>query len=352
MIPGLAAAGLYTSDLAYQTSSNSRLTDKSIFGETYWKMGKFELTLGARRFEIRNENNPQHTAYLDGWYTGGYTPVESTSESESGTSPKVAVSYAIAQDSLIYANVSKGFRPGGPNAALPSICAEGLAQLGTSLAGAAAYHSDSLWNYEIGAKSHVLGMLVTAAAFQMNWSGIQESVIIPGCDLGATLNVGDARIRGGEFEVAGHIVPGLEGSLGIGYEQPLLQGGANIFPAGTRILNVPTITGSGALTYTRPLTSTIQGFISSDFAYTGNSTSATSGVPSQRGGYGLLNARIGTQWDRYQLEFYAKNLTNREPNMGDLYLESINQLDRDGNVVPMAVIPPPLQVGVQLLRNF
>jgi iron complex outermembrane receptor protein len=352
VIPGIAAAGLYPTDLAYNTSSNSRLIDKSVFGETYWKFGRFELTLGARRFEIRNENNPQGTAFLDGWYTGGYTPVASTASSESGTSPKAAISYEIAKDSLLYINASKGFRPGGPNAALPSLCADGLAQLGTSLAGAASYHSDNLWNYEVGGKTHLAGMMITAAAFQMKWSGIQESVIIPGCDLGATLNVGDARIRGGEFQVAGHPIAGVEASFGIGYQDPKLTGGGNIFPAGTRVLNVPTITGSIAMTYTHSLTSSLQGFISGDYSYTGNSTSATSGVPSERGGYGLLNARVGTQWDRYQFELYAKNLTNREANLGDLYLESISQLDRNGVVVPMVVVPPPLQVGLQVIRNF
>ena len=224
--------------------------------------------------------------------------------------------------------------------------------MGLSSSGAASYKSDNLWNYEIGAKTEIGKLLLTAAAFQMKWTDIQQSVLIPICYLPRTLNVGEARVRGGEFQLAGTVWPGLQANLGVGYQDPVLLTGGVSLPPGSRILDVPSITGSVAVTYTRPLSATLDGFVSSDFSYTGNSTSETSGFPLQRGGYGLLNARFGVHWDRYEVELYTKNLTSREPNMGDVYLESVNQLDSNANVVPFVAIPPPRQVGLQFSRSF
>jgi outer membrane receptor protein involved in Fe transport len=353
VIPGLVQAGLSsTTDLAYQAAFNSVGIDESVYGETYWDFGKFELTIGARKFVSKTESNPEGTSYQAGWYEGGVVLTPMAYESENGVSPKFALSYKVDKDSLVYANVAKGFRPGGTNGYIPSYCDSGLAEIGLTPSSAATYHSDNLWNYEVGGKTVVGGMLLTAAAFQMNWTGIQQTLIIPICNLGETLNVGDARVRGTEFELDGSPLPRLQVHFGFGYEDPVLLSASKQFPAGTRVLDVPTVTGSIALTYTQPLTSFYKGFVSSDFGYTGDSTSATSGYPSQRGGYGIWNARFGVQWERYELELYAKNILSKEPNLGDLSLESLDQIDPNGSAIPFAIIPPPLQIGVQFMRNF
>lgn len=357
-LPGLAASGLFPTDVLWATAGgeNGYSTDKSIFGETYWRMGKFELTLGARKFWLHSVDGSGEVT--DGYINGGLS-VDSAAlrASESGVSPKAALTYDVANNSMLYASASKGFRRGGVNSEPNALCDPGLEQLGFTREEVRQYESDNIWNYEVGGKTQVGGLLITAAAFHMDWTDIQQLTLIPVCQTGTlTLNIGKARVRGMEFEAVGTVFPGLQAMLGFGYQDAKLLSGSSVEVGGSsgsnRLQGAPEYSGSLALTYTRPVTTSLEGFVSSDYAYQGSSLSSVSN--GERAAYGMWNARFGVQWDdgRSELSLYARNITNEMANLGDLARFGLQPYDSNGELLMQVVIPRPRQIGLQFTRGL
>ena len=348
--PGLVTTGAYSSPLLWEQKINSGVLDNSIYGEAYFKTSGFELTLGLRRFRLDERFWSSSNGFLEGGYVE--TPAEQTSES--GTNPKASLSYTASNGTLFYATAAKGFRAGGPNPPIIPACLPGLQQLGISPSQVKEYHSDSLWNYEIGAKGHIDGIAITAAVFEMKWDQIQQNVAIPICFLPTTGNAGAARIRGAELEVVGRPVRDIDFQLGLGYQDPrITEQGLTPQPVGSRILQVPFFTGSFALTYTHPLTSSVEGFASADYSYTGDSVSGTTTSlfgepPVVRAGYSLLNARIGAKWERKKLSLVFRNITNVMANLGDVNPLAYPQTDPvTGLLEPRVAVQRPFQVALE-----
>jgi outer membrane receptor protein involved in Fe transport len=349
----LITEGLWPNDLLFAGTINTTNRDTSIFGEIYYTFSAFELTLGARKFWLQQYSS----IFQDGFINGGALSNPSLDSAQSGGVPKVALSYTAQDGTLVYASASKGFRSGGPNQVLPPVCDIGVAQLGLTPGQLLQFKSDSLWNYEVGAKGRVGGLTLSGAAFQMNWSEIQQRIILPVCFLPETVNAGKARIRGVELEASGKLTGGLEFRLGLGYQDPkILDPGLSGLPAGSRILQVPYYTGTAALSYTRPLTDSVSLYVSSDYSYVGSSLSNTTtsqfGALEERAGYGLWNARLGGEWSANRLELYAKNILKKEANIGDIYPAGYPQTDPNGNPLPRVAVLPPLQLGIQFSHRF
>ncbi len=107
---------------------------------------------------------------------------------DSGTVPRVNVTYKFDADALLYATYSKGFRPGGVNR--------------TNQAGIGPYQPDYLINYEIGWKTQWFGHRLrwNGALFWENWNNFQFSFLGPN-SLTIIENGGNARIKGIENEI-------------------------------------------------------------------------------------------------------------------------------------------------------
>jgi hypothetical protein len=119
---------------------------------------------------------------------------------ETGFTPKVELAYKPNQDLLVYALASRGFRAGGPTrkpADLPSCNAE-LAALG--LTPEDSFDSDSVWNYEAGAKTVWADGKLTAnvAGYYIDWKNIQQELQLQ-CGFAFTTNCGKATRTGAEL---------------------------------------------------------------------------------------------------------------------------------------------------------
>ena len=195
---------------------------------------------------------------------------------------------------MLYASAAKGFRAGGAQENFPACALPGL-----PLADIEHVKSDTLWSYEAGSKWQVpqTGLLITGAGFHINWDNLQQQVALP-CGFYLQLNGGSASINGGEFELAGHLTHELELRLGVGYEKteiinPGALSNAGI-TAGSPIPDVPNWTATLGAVYTRALTAALDGFVSADYSYTGNSISLRE-WRSQSDGNGLLPAARRTR---------------------------------------------------------
>jgi len=98
--------------------------------------------------------------------------------------PKFTATYKFDDQRLVYATVSKGFRPGGTNT------------IGSQ------YQSDTLQNYEVGWKTSWLGntLRVNGAIFEEDWKDFQFSYQGPNGII-INKNAGGARIRGIETSI-------------------------------------------------------------------------------------------------------------------------------------------------------
>ena len=311
------------------------------------------MTAGARRYWLSQETD--FTA--DGFQNFGATPSDPQHNSQSGTDPKVGISYQATDDAMVYASASKGFRAGGaqayaPFCQLPGLPVTDITQL----------KSDTLWSYEAGAKVQLPhpGILVSAAAFHIDWKNLQQQVALP-CGYYFDINGGAATINGAEIEIDGHLSRSLQVRFGTGYEKtkitdPGALGLSGIgIQAGSRILDTPAWNLSLGGVYTRPLTSSIDGFVSADYSYTGNSVALLNGgggSESTRPDYSLANLRFGIDHEKSEVSLNIHNLNNAKPNLGNIGYVGYAQFNAAGTVIPQVATLQPLTVILQYKQSF
>jgi iron complex outermembrane recepter protein len=211
------------------------------YGEvTYAATRALHLTGGVRVYSYTSNSTDSFT----GFAFEGVPALAPGSARATGTNPKVTADYHVTDNDMVYATASRGFRPGGSNIPLPSTCDTSLEAAGIVGPAPSKYDPDSVWNYEIGAKTSWADRRVTAdvAAYQMDWSNIQLPVPLPSCKIqGYETNAGDARSRGGEIEVAAVPVENFTVALAAAYIDAELTSNSVVLSAkaGTPLLYVP-----------------------------------------------------------------------------------------------------------------
>src|SRR6185437_11184858 len=291
--------------------------DKSVFGEFYYKfLEKFNLTLGARQYWLAQHSNTDSGGFQDFSEFNARPP---GSNSESGLNPKVGLSYQATDATMVYASASKGFRAGSDTGPVSLRCtAPGLTANDIEHVKA-----DTVWSYEVGTKVQLAnpGLLLSAAAFHIDWQNPQQQVALP-CGAYFQINGQAATIDGGEFDISGHLTRSLSVRMGAGYEKTdVTRPGALIYAGvqpGSRIAGTPAFNASMSGAYTCDLIKDIQGFVSADYSYAGNSVSTLVGSGNRevatRPAYSLVNMRFGVQREQMEVSLNIHNITNAKPN--------------------------------------
>ena len=324
--------------------------DKSIFGEVYYKfLDKWTLTLGGRQYWLNQTTD--YTA--NGFLNFGQTASDPQKNSESGFNPKVALAFQASESTMVYGSASKGFRAGGaqanfPGCSLPQLPVDDITHI----------KSDTLWTYELGTKVQLPSMLISAAAYDIEWSNLEQQFALP-CGFYVQINGGKAEVRGAELEASGRLAPGLNFRLGLGYENTDINDPGNLglvgVMAGTRVSGVPAFTGSLGLVYSHSLGGDSQGFASADYSYQGNSISLLQSgafAEATRAGFGLVNLRCGVDQGDMEYSLNVRNLFSARPNLGDIGYIGYAQYDATGSVVPQVATLPPLTVMFQVAKSF
>jgi iron complex outermembrane receptor protein len=348
--------GPWPNDEIWTQTNPAVQKDKSLFGELYYKFfDKFTLTAGARQYWLSQEAD--FTA--NGFMNFGATPSDPQRNSESGIDPKAGLSYQITDDAMVYASASKGFRAGGaqayaPFCSLPGLPVTDITQL----------KSDTLWSYEAGTKIQLPhpGILLSVAAFHIDWKNLQQQVALP-CGYYFDINGDEATINGAEVEINGHLTKELQVRFGAGYEKTKITDPGALglpgidVPVGSRILGTPAVNASVGLVYTQALTNSIDGFVSADYSYTGDSVSLLNGgygAEATRPSYSLANMRFGIDHEKTEVSLNIHNLTNAKPNLGDIGYVGYAQYQNyaQGSIIPQVATLQPLTVLVQYKQSF
>jgi outer membrane receptor protein involved in Fe transport len=332
-----------------------RVVDKQIaaFGEVAFKFtDTLKATVGLRASKL------DYTGTV--WETGpflGTTIVTQLSATEKPVTPKAVLSWQPDRDDLLYVSASKGFRPGGPNVGVGSICGPNLESLGLPLVNGqrqvpGQFSSDSLWSYEIGSKNTFLDhtLQINASLFYIDWSNIQQNVYLPSCGEQFTANLGKARSEGGDVEVLYKPVEALTFDLTAAYTDAKLtktscagvlaydgSGCSGTDPStGTQLTGSPIATSGDALLgapwsftasaeYHLPVWEGRTPYVRLDFQH---STAQKSLLQTQDQRNALfdqtlpglpvvnnLSARAGLRFNGFDLSVYGNNLTNAHPLM-------------------------------------
>ena len=209
----------------------------------------------------------------------------------------------VGEDSLVYARIASGYRPGGPNAVV-----EGVPPM---------VESDEMMSYEIGAKSLVADGRVQfeVAAFYMDWDDIQLSIIFPS-GFGGLANAGSAESQGVEGSVTWYAGDNFTFGLNGAYNDAKLTsdtqtGGQD----GDRLPRTPEWSGALTAEYGVETGSNLSWRFGGILRYVGDRLSDPSSQPGsiEADAYTSLdlNASV-TISDRWTVRAFARNATDED----------------------------------------
>jgi iron complex outermembrane receptor protein len=270
---------LFFSGLAYD------FDQLAVFGEvTYSVNDQFDLTGGLRWYDFEEDR----VQTFDGFFSP-FSQVPGTSTAD-GVAPRLIASYAVNDETTLNAQVSKGFRLGGINDPLnePLCTAEDLVTFG----GRPSFEDEELWNYEVGAKSTIMGGRGTfnIAGFYMDISNLQATVTAGSCSSRLVFNVPEAESTGLELEIAAAPNNNFDFAISAGYTDSELQseaaGAISGITPGNRLPTVPEFQGAAAATYQRQLKNERLGYVTAVYQHVG---SRFTSVGDFADGFGTVN---------------------------------------------------------------
>jgi len=302
----------FPNDLIYYAFTSFVNTQKAVFGQVNFKPTEhLKLTAGAR-YEKANES-------LSFTSLGFFSSGEPYSGSATGSkmTPRFSVSYELGK-TLLYASASEGFRDGGINRPVPEpLCSADLAGLGFAHS-PPSYAADSLWAYELGAKSRALGdaLSLSGALFDIRWNNIQNDIILPTCTFDIKANIGSAESRGVELELNARLNEHLRWNLGGNFTSAKITVPVSVLGVerGDRVPGVPKYSIATSFDYSRAVTGDAQGTVNLNAQWVGPSqgTIFHSDPDFERPAYFVLGGKAGLQWSRFDVSLFVTNLLNQD----------------------------------------
>jgi len=235
----------------------------------------------------------------------------------------------------LYATYSEGFRRGGANSARPqSVYGPPTGQFASPAGTLNKYDSDTIENWEIGAKTEWLDnrLRFNFSIYQMTWDNIQIQAEDPQKTLYTLgiVNFPEAEIEGAE--IWANYVPNdnwqFDFTLGINdgeipTDQMLFSGMAGEIPVagGTRLPIVPDLKYSIHATYT--FSETLFGanpYIIGRYNFTDESVNSLAGIESSsfkvptstHDSWGRFNLQAGLETDDWSVSVFIDNVTDEE----------------------------------------
>ncbi len=308
----------------------------ALFGEASYRLpDHLKATLGARYFTYHSGS----ATSVSGISANGTSATLHGLAANSGVTPKINLAYIPNGDLTVYANIAKGFRPGGPNSPIPPPCSPAPTQFGP----------DSVWSYELGEKARLFDRRASlnGDVYYELWNDVQQEVA-PGCGYKFTTNAGKAKAYGAEVEAEVELTGGWLVSQNFGYTHAT---NSTTVPAagvvaGDRLLDVPQWTANTSLAYRRPLRDALAFVARATNSYYGSVQDITftrNTLPS----YDLVGARAGVESDGWTATVFVDNLTNKKA-----YLSDTGALSANISILNRVATNQPRTYGLDLSVKF
>ncbi len=233
----------------------------------------------------------------------------------SALTPRVALSYDLGDDAMVYASVARGFKSGG---------FDGRANSAFQFQ---PFRPEKVWAFEGGLKSQWAARRVTAnlAYFYNRYRDLQVTSFgrdpATGFFQSLFTNAAAARIQGVEFELsarpfAGFLFQGSVGFMDAEYRRfDALVGGVPTDVSGRRLVNTPKWSAHAGFTYTHSLGSRLDLTWHLDGNYRGRVANELTDSPNlAQGAYLLINAyaAVSTADGAWELQLGGTNLSDRQ----------------------------------------
>ena len=307
---GMDANLMMIGDSMFSTINSSTTIKKgfALYGQaTYALTNQLNITLGVRT-DYENQaqsilgeyqHDPSNQLYITTADTLGRTHFNALS-------PKLAMDYQANKNSLWYGSYSRGFRAGGlsPLSSDPSQ---------PPLVGYLPEYSN---NFETGIKNNWLGnkLILNVSLFYTKVTDAQvPSLILPDA-ITITKNTGQLTSKGLEAEVLaiptkGVLVQYAFGTTNASYDKlDIASQGESVSLAGKRPIFTPASTSLLAVQYTYPVNKQLNVFARGEWKYIGTTYFDLANT-LQQSPYHLLNSKVGFEYDKIALSFWAKNLS-------------------------------------------
>jgi len=360
----------------------SEIRSAAIFGEAQFNLTEnFSITVGGRWYDIETDRTLVQGALIDplnnlspncgteetrlAWQEEGI-PQEGydlcfadfrAESSESGFVPKLNATWFWAEDKMIYATYSEGFRAGGGNGGRRgSIFAPGGPY--------DSYESDSLENYEIGTKNTLFDgrLTLNATFYHMIWDDVQIETEDPqeGFFAVGIINFPQAEINGIEADFNWAVTENFSLSGTLGYNDAELSEDAVLFEdteaersatKGTRLPLMPewkySLTArfdfDGSLWNAHP-------YMLASYTYSDETVNSLAGFQSSvvqsdvrvTPSYDIFNFRVGLDAEGWSASVFVDNLFNEYAPV--FFNERYTQ--------PRATVLPPRTFGINFRKNF
>ena len=293
---------------------------QAFFGELSYQFNEYiELTVGGRHFDYdREDSGIQGDAPLD----GKVIPVDS---GEKGDIFKANISYTPNDDTLLYAQVSEGFRLGRgqavPKSSECDVDNDGfLDHTGGRLT--PDIEADTTENVELGAKFTLLDnrLALNTAIYQVDWSGLpfRFAPTTTDCSSNITNNVGEVRSEGVEVELSYLITEAFKLDFAFAYNESeftdVLE--TSTLEVGETLPFAPKVTANLGLEYSFDLNK-YPAFVRTDINHFGEVNVINQDLMDRldlptAGGQTQVGLRAGVTIDQWELSLYGQNLTNED----------------------------------------
>ncbi len=333
-----------------KTTFDQRTKSAAGFVNGTWHLGdKLDLITGARytwerRHYAGGTNFPLCPISTNPCAPFGiFSSYVDTTISDKNLSWKLGLDYRVAQDTLLYASVSKGTKSGGFVSRISTVPGQLLP-----------FKPESLIAYEIGVRSQpVRSFSVNAATFYYEFKDVQAlirdgSLSVPIERLG---NIpGTSKIYGVEADVTFRPFRGLTLQSGLGLLKTKLAtftNGGGTF-TDNDFANAPGITWNGLARYETPigggdLNLALQG----NFAHQGSAfKDASNNIFTVQKPYWLFDARVAlsSESGKWEAALWGKNLTNEVYTVSGSTLTGLGVIARTVN--------PPRTYGLSLSWKY
>ena len=249
--------------------------------------------------------------------------------SEDNVSWRANLSWKPVADTLIYANVSKGYKSGAYNN-VPAITAAQTLPV----------KQESVLAFEAGFKAAPLGRMLDLAGavfhYRYDDKQVQTNVTVflptppfpPATPFGnfpALVNIPRSSVDGAEFSATLRPAKGLQIAGGVTYVNTKVKGSTIVTSAAGSIVDVkgehfpltPKWQAIANADYNFPLTDSLGGFVGGTLSYRSDTTGSFGAVGDPRfdiPAYTLVDARIGveTEGGRWRLQLWGKNIFNKQ----------------------------------------
>ena len=261
----------YNADIPYD------LSQIAIFGEvSYDFTDRLTATVGGRYYAF----DESRRFVSGGLFPNGDNARDKTSST--GFSPRLLLSYDVADGITLNAQASKGFRLGGVNDPLNLPLCDGGVPNGPdaqTFGDRPRYDDETLWNYEGGVKAQFGGITFNAAGFYTKIKNLQVTADAGSCSSRIVFNA-DAHTMGLEFELSASPFTGLD--LGVSgsyveaeFDSTLTRPNGTVIEGirnGNRLPSVPKFQMAANATYSFPIDASgnSNAFVTASFQHVGS----------------------------------------------------------------------------------